>query len=66
MWKSRHLASNCKFEKCYQLGRGNKLLERSIDKGENPVCHPQFPVHGVLTKSHVPWDWCMKQVVIFI
>ena len=66
MWKSKPWALNCKFEMCYQLGRGNKLLEQSIDKGENPVCYLQPPVHGVLSKSHVPWDWCMKQVVIFI
>merc|ERR1711920_1210869 len=36
-WKSKLSALNCKFEMCYQLGRGNKLLEQSIDKGENPV-----------------------------
>ena len=57
---------NCKIEMHYQLRRSNELLERSIDKGDNPVCHLQPSVHGVLSKSHVPWDWCMKQVVIFI
>ena len=66
MWKSKHIVLNCKIEMHYQLRRSNELLEKSIDKGDNPVCHLQPSVHGVLTKSHVPWDWCMKQVVIFI
>merc|ERR1712203_1192188 len=43
-WKSKLSALNCKFEMCYQLGRGNKLLEQSIDKGENPVCYLQPPL----------------------
>ena len=66
MWKSAHLALNCKIELYYQLRRSNKPLEKSIDKGENPVCHLQLSVHGVSSKSHVPWDWCMKWVVNFI
>ena len=44
----------------------NKPLEKSIDKGDNPVCHLQLSVYGVSSKSHVPWDWCMKWVVNFI
>merc|ERR1712087_10936 len=33
--------------------------EESKDKDKNPVCHLQLSVHGVSSKSHVPWDWCM-------
>ena len=57
---------NCGVEIYYQLRCSNKPLEKSIDKGDNPVCHLQLSMHGVFSKSHVPWDWCMKRVVNFI
>jgi len=66
VWKSGHLVLNCEIEIYYQLRCSNKPLEKSIDKGDNPVCHLQLSVHGVSSKSHVPWDWCMKWVVNFI
>merc|ERR1712087_298633 len=66
VWKSGHLVLNCEIEICHQLRCSNKPLEKSIDKGDNPVCHLQLSVHGVYSKSHVPWDWCMKWVVNFI
>ena len=66
MWKTGYPALSCKIELYHQLRRSNKPLEKSIDKGENPVCHLQLSVYGVSSKSHVPWDWCMKWVVNFI
>merc|ERR1712087_474923 len=51
VWKSGHLALNCKIEMYYQLRRSNKPLEKSIDKGESPVWHLQSLVYGVLSKS---------------
>jgi hypothetical protein len=41
-------------------------LEKSANEGESPVCHLQSPVYGVLSKSHVPWDWSANWVVNFI
>merc|ERR1712238_559196 len=63
VWKSGHLVLNCEIEIYYQLRCSNKPLEKSIDKGDNPVCHLQLSVHGVSSKSHVPWDWSRKCVV---
>ena len=66
VWKSGRLVLNCEIEICHQLRCSNKPLEKSIDKGDNPVCHLQLSAYGVSSKSHVPWDWCMKWVVNFI
>jgi len=41
-------------------------LEKRISEVENPVCHLQTSVHGMLSKSHVPRDWSAKWVVSFI
>ena len=42
------------------------LLEKSIVEGEDPVRLLQTSVYGVLSKSHVPWDWSANWVVNFI
>merc|ERR1712151_458162 len=39
VWKSGRLVLNCEIEICHQLRCSNKPLEKSIDKGDNPVCH---------------------------
>ena len=47
-------------------GADVSLLEKRISEGENPVCHLQSSVHGILSKSHVPRDWSANWVVNFI
>ena len=56
----------CKVVMCYQLRCSNTPLEKSIDTGDNPMCRLQRSVHGVSSKSRVPWEWCVKQVVQFM
>ncbi len=43
-----------------------RLLEKSVAVGENPALHLPYPVYGVSSKNHVPWDWNAKGVVHFI
>merc|ERR1711957_946119 len=47
VWKSGHLVLNCEIEIYYQLRCSNKPLEKSIDKGDNPVsdleCEQRLP-----------------------
>lgn len=39
---------------------------KSIVKGDNPVCQLQSFMYGAHSGSHVPWDWCRKWVVAFV
>ena len=57
---------SCRVVMCYQLRCSNTALEKSIDKGEHPMCRLQLSVHGVSSKSRVPWESCVKQVVNFM
>ena len=47
-------------------GTGVSLLERSIDKGDNPIWAPAtFPVYGIHSQSHALWARSAKWVVGF-
>ena len=47
---------SCRVAMCYQLKCNNTPLEESIDKGDNPMCRLQLSMHGVSSKSRVPWE----------
>merc|ERR1712238_501649 len=61
VWKSGHLVLNCEIEIYYQLRCSNKPLEKSIDKGDNPVCHLQLSVQGVCSVS-CPINQCQHAI----
>ncbi len=47
-------------------GVGVSLLELSANEGESPSFCPRPDVYGTHYQSHVPRDWSVKWVVMFI